>query len=404
MERKYISLITDGYKNVVSSQVIEYLEMLKDFNLVFDTMFIMNGRDYLNIRRRLKEIKAEINGKTSGQAYFYPVFRKESLLGTFISLVLFNMHFFPFFPNKKLVIHGRGKGAFLAEKIKSSRRNISYVYDCRGDDNYEFHANKAGVPSEEIAKKLNIIRSREKRVIDNAGHVIAVSNILKNKLIDRYGTTPEKISVIPCTADHRKFYFNPDIRAEMRNKLGLNNRFVLVFPGGVGYWHYSDKVFEVVSLLMRHYSDIYFLMLTPNVNEANALAEKANLAHGSYLIRNVRHSDVPLYLQAADMGMLLRERHPINEVAAPTKFAEYIMSGLPVMISDNIGDYSDFVKSKRVGIVFNNDASAEEYVTLFNEFYERRNSVEKHTIAQLGFDNFAKCHYAEVMKQIYANI
>jgi len=44
---------------------------------------------------------------------------------------------------------------------------------------------------------------------------------------------------------------------------------------------------------------------------------------------------VPKFLQAADMGILLRKKDPLNEVAAPTKFAEYMMTGLPTLISKN---------------------------------------------------------------------
>ena len=60
---------------------------------------------------------------------------------------------------------------------------------------------------------------------------------------------------------------------------------------------------------------------------------------------------------AADMGILLRENHPLNEVAAPTKFAEYVMTGPLVLISDNIGDYSNFVKRNNLGIVLKNNST-----------------------------------------------
>jgi hypothetical protein len=47
------------------------------------------------------------------------------------------------------------------------------------------------------------------------------------------------------------------------------------------------------------------------------------------------------HLCAGDVGLLLRERHPMNEVAAPGKFAEYALSGLPIVMTEGIGDFSE---------------------------------------------------------------
>ena len=48
--------------------------------------------------------------------------------------------------------------------------------------------------------------------------------------------------------------------------------------------------------------------------------------------------------------MLIRENTVTNQVASPTKFAEYLACGLPVIISDNLGDYSVFVETNGCGV------------------------------------------------------
>ena len=60
---------------------------------------------------------------------------------------------------------------------------------------------------------------------------------------------------------------------------------------------------------------------------------------------------MPRHLRAADLGILLRAPDPLNEVACPTKFAEFMMSGLPVLISAGIGDCSRFVAEQNAGAV-----------------------------------------------------
>jgi glycosyltransferase involved in cell wall biosynthesis len=65
--------------------------------------------------------------------------------------------------------------------------------------------------------------------------------------------------------------------------------------------------------------------------------------------------DVPEAIGAADYGLLLREPTITNRVAAPVKFAEYLACGLPVICSECIGDYPDFLKAHGAGIVLGGD-------------------------------------------------
>jgi glycosyltransferase involved in cell wall biosynthesis len=56
-------------------------------------------------------------------------------------------------------------------------------------------------------------------------------------------------------------------------------------------------------------------------------------------------------LRAFDAGFLLRRRHPVNAVACPVKFAEYLHAGLPVVGTDGIGDVSETIRREGLGIV-----------------------------------------------------
>jgi len=53
----------------------------------------------------------------------------------------------------------------------------------------------------------------------------------------------------------------------------------------------------------------------------------------------------------ADFGLLFRKDEVVNRVASPTKFSEYALCGLPIIISDNIGDFSDYIRSSGYGYV-----------------------------------------------------
>ena len=56
-------------------------------------------------------------------------------------------------------------------------------------------------------------------------------------------------------------------------------------------------------------------------------------------------------LAGADYGFLLRKDDPVNKVSSPTKFAEYISAGLNIIMTDCIGDFSDYAFINQMGIV-----------------------------------------------------
>jgi len=49
--------------------------------------------------------------------------------------------------------------------------------------------------------------------------------------------------------------------------------------------------------------------------------------------------------------LLLRKSHPVNYVASPTKFGEYLAAGVPVIATEGIGDTSDLIKNENIGII-----------------------------------------------------
>jgi hypothetical protein len=61
----------------------------------------------------------------------------------------------------------------------------------------------------------------------------------------------------------------------------------------------------------------------------------------------------------ADYGILIREQSVTNQVASPVKFAEYLACGLQVLISEGIGDFTDFVKQQNCGKIFNENIKIE---------------------------------------------
>jgi glycosyltransferase involved in cell wall biosynthesis len=107
--------------------------------------------------------------------------------------------------------------------------------------------------------------------------------------------------------------------------------------------------------LMAGNKSVHFLALTNSIDPN----ENIDLPGDRFTRLSVDRNEVPGYLNAADIGFLLRARHPLNEVASPVKFGEYLASGLTVISSPGIGDVSRLIEREGLGILVDADQPAQ---------------------------------------------
>ena len=158
--------------------------------------------------------------------------------------------------------------------------------------------------------------------------------------------------MIPCLADERLFYFDEQERRRQRALLDLERFKVLIYCGSMAAWQVPGRVFDLYKSLTQDENSWKLVVLTPQTEIASQLAMRRRLQVGEdVLIRSAQHDQIRSYLVAADVAVLMRESHPLNQVASPTKFAEYTMCGLPVITSRGIGDLDQLVSEHDLGVL-----------------------------------------------------
>ena len=129
------------------------------------------------------------------------------------------------------------------------------------------------------------------------------------------------------------------------------------------------------------------------------------LLENDYTLLSVEHDLMPAYLAAADLGLLFREKHLLNKIASPGKFAEYVMCGLPVMMTDEIGDYSEIMKTQELGIVIQSINDEEEIIEKFTRFREIKVDVAtRHQFSQWATALFSKQNQFPKLLEIYQRV
>jgi glycosyltransferase involved in cell wall biosynthesis len=91
------------------------------------------------------------------------------------------------------------------------------------------------------------------------------------------------------------------------------------------------------------------LFLTPQAADA----ERFGVTRESADIRTVEPPDVPGWLRRARSLFFFIRPTPAKRASCPTKFAEGLAVGLPIVCNRGIGDLDEIVEHERIGILVN---------------------------------------------------
>ncbi|MDR9788160.1 MAG: glycosyltransferase [Peptococcaceae bacterium MAG4] len=199
--------------------------------------------------------------------------------------------------------------------------------------------------------KKDVLSAIERTLLKQVDGLIFVSQALRKYMIAKYPFLKNKTSVIiPCSVDTKKFKFDQQARSHIRQSFGWDNKIIIVHAGIIAPWVDIEGIIYLMNLCKQHIPAARFLFLSPDLKKLNALLSDHNLQSFAKVLE-VKHNNMPSYLSAGDIGLICRIRSPINQVASPTKLAEYLAVGLPVLMTAGIGDYDEWVIANRLGIV-----------------------------------------------------
>lgn len=250
--------------------------------------------------------------------------------------------------SKQKTIMARGPFATsLALKLKQAGKVKNVVFDGRGAYKAELTEYDV-VQSESIKEEIAAI---EKDVVLNSDFRLAVSNELVNYWKKDFGYTLNNHIVVPCTlSDDFVFKFpSGEKLTQLRKEIGFNETdVVIVYSGSSAGWQSFQLVEGLLKKLMSQDQNIKLLWLTNQLDEHSEFVKqfKARIKTAW-----VKPSEVKNYLLAGDYGLLYRENSVTNQVASPVKFAEYLSCGLNVIISEHLGDFTDYVRRNNCGVV-----------------------------------------------------
>lgn len=302
--------------------------------------------------------------------------------------------------SEKVVVHLRkqsSKPLILAKKF--SREKFSYVTEMEGDplseaDYLRNHPYKDNYYHNVVRDNSDLNRELEEKLKEADG-ILVVTNELKSLFLARYScenVTHRKFCVLPTGFDSRKFYFDESLRKKKREELRSEDRFVVIFTGNVIYsWQNIKSTIDVFKCIKERgvEKNPYLILLIREDGHsiAKEFIEKAGLSKDDYLLSGVSHDEINSYLNAADMGVLLRDDHTMNKVASPGKLGEYLATGIDVLTTPYIGTYSAPMVKNEIGIIVDDFRDLDYVASEIRHNLMRRNRGEVSEWARKHFSS-----------------
>ena len=215
----------------------------------------------------------------------------------------------------------------LARWKRKSPSNCRLIYDCHMVDIVS--KSKLGPLFRGIYKHL-----LKRSILKAADALVAVSDTTKKYMETVYGIPPYRIQMIPLGVDTETFQRNPEIRMEIRSKLGIDPReVVFIYAGKVipekGI-HLLAKAFqrllkEVLNLRLR----VLIVGGGPVEYREQIMRDisTAGFAESFIWTGVVPNAELPKYYSAADIGVWPKE-------VSITQW-EAMSCELPIIVADN---------------------------------------------------------------------
>lgn len=160
----------------------------------------------------------------------------------------------------------------------------------------------------------------------------------------------------PCMVRLQEFRFDAAARCSVRERLGFPQAApVGIYVGKFGGLYYDEEAFEIFKEAANHFGPAFrIIILTPDrvAETQERLAASGIPATHSY-VAQVPHHEVAGFLSAADFAFATVKFAPSNQYRSLVKVAEYWACGLPVMLTEGVGDESAVILREGGGAVFN---------------------------------------------------
>ncbi|MCW4003151.1 MAG: glycosyltransferase family 4 protein [Candidatus Bathyarchaeota archaeon] len=172
-----------------------------------------------------------------------------------------------------------------------------------------------------------------KRLFDG---ITIITPLMKHEICNDYGLDPDKIGV--WTSGVSESLFDPlAFKGDaLRRKLGLKNRFIILYHGVFTPTRALIETIQSLKLLIPKYPDILLFLLGsgPSLGSLELAVQNEHLEKHVIISKPVAPSKVPEFISMCDVGIIPLPNHPYWRFQSPLKLFEYLAMEKVVVLTD----------------------------------------------------------------------
>lgn len=231
------------------------------------------------------------------------------------------------------IVHCRGEVAMLMARRASLPSRTRLLLDKRGffaDERVESGSWRAGGAVDRV------VRSVERANLRRADGLVVLTRVAL-EVLRSSGLRLPPARVIPTCADET--VFRP-------RGVGEEATFCAAYSGSLGTWYMLDEMIALAREITRTIPG-KALFLTPDTD----LALRAGVTSDWGEVRAAEPADVPGWLRRSRSSFFVIRPTPAKRASCPTKLAEALACGLPVVANRGIGDVDGILENEAVGVL-----------------------------------------------------
>ncbi|MBN1610326.1 MAG: hypothetical protein JW940_27100 [Polyangiaceae bacterium] len=238
----------------------------------------------------------------------------------------------------------------IIEVLASSVPRSRMLFDCRGllADEYVdigyWHEGEA---------RVRAVRRFEAHAFRRAEGLVFLTHRIHDLLRSEGRISSHSVvEVVPCCVDMSKFRPMSAARRALRDALGAGERPVFVYSGSIGSWYLVEEMARFVGALRRRIGPLLWLVVSRSpTEELRRHAQSAGIPPEEIVCRAAAPQDMPRILSCGDVGLSFIKPCFSKLASSPTKVAEYLAAGMPVVVNAGIGDQDRLARKPDAAVV-----------------------------------------------------
>ncbi len=232
----------------------------------------------------------------------------------------------------------------------------------------------------------------ERELARSCYHIVSPTEKEKEELIQRYGASPERISVVPCGVNME--LFQPVGKEAARQELGFGDDRIILFVGRIEPIKGIEQLLKAVPRLQNRRNTRLVIIGGGERNQKEMerlkrLSYELHIEDSVSFIGAVKHERMPYFYSAADVCVISSYYESFGLVAL-----ESLACGTPVVAND-VGDLKSVIRQGETGYVLTDNEPrhlAEKIDLLLSRPVSDKNSAFsiRASVSRFSWENIAK--------------